>query len=427
MSRNHIKITKIVPTRALVADKMRAGFFIAQRLYSDESGRSRSSRPAVRVALAGIVTGVAVMILTVCVVVGFKRTVTDKVACVGAHIQVTSFENNNTFEMSPVSVTDTLLGRLAELPHVASVNTFLTKPGIIKTDDSFQGIVLKATGRPELFAQQLRTGHMPETPGEVLLSVWQSRALRLDTGDVVWCYFVGEEVRVRKMRICGLYSTGFSEADRQIAWCTPEVIRRLNGWAEEQVSGIEVRLDNVRRLDETADLVWFATANHLDDSGGGLYSQTLEQLNPQIFAWLDLLDMNVVIIIILMLCVAGFNIVSGLIILILDSVSLIGVLKALGASNRFVRGIFVIESSMLVGRGMLLGNLLGFGIAALQYWTHILPLDAATYYVDFVPVAFPVGWLLLLNLGIAAVSVLVMIAPSTVAAQVSPARVMRYD
>ena len=329
--------------------------------------------------------------------------------------------------MSPVSVTDTLLGRLAALPHVASVNTFLTKPGIIKTEDSFQGIVLKATDKPELFSQQLRTGRMPEKPNEVLLSVWQSRALRLDTGDAVWCYFVGDEVRVRKMSICGLYSTGFSEADRLMAWCTPEVIRKLNGWTEKQVSGIEVRLDNVRHLDEAADNVWFATANHLDDSGGGLYSQTLEQLNPQIFAWLDLLDMNVVIIIILMLCVAGFNIVSGLIILILDSVRLIGVLKALGADNRFVRSIFVIESSMLVGKGMVLGNLLGLGIAALQYWTHLLPLDAATYYVDFVPVAFPVWWLLLLNMGIAAVSVLVMIAPSAVAAQVSPARVMRYD
>ena len=406
---------------------MNAGFFIAQRLYFDESGRSRSSRPAVRVALAGIITGVAVMLLTVCVVVGFKSTVTDKVACVGAHIQVTSFENNNTFEMSPVSVTDTLLSKLASLPHVASVNTFLTKPGIIKTDDSFQGIVLKATDKPELFAQQVCKGRMPETPNEVLMSLWQSQALRLDTGGVVMCYFVGDEVRVRKMRICGLYSTGFSEADRLMAWCTPEVIRRLNGWTDTQVSGIEVRLDNVRHLEEAADYVWFATANRLDDSGKGLYSQTLEQVNPQIFAWLDLLDMNVVIIIILMLCVAGFNIVSGLIILILDSVRLIGVLKALGGCNRFVRRIFIFESSMLVGKGMLLGNLIGLGIAALQYFTHILPLDSATYYVDFVPVAFPFWWLLLLNLGIAAVSVLVMIAPSAVASQVSPARVMRYD
>jgi len=406
---------------------MKHEWFIAQRLYFDESGRRRSSRPAVRTALAGIIIGVTVMLLTVCVVVGFKTTVTEKVACVGAHIQVTSFENNNTFEMTPIIVSDSLLQRLRHIPHVASVNTFLTKPGIIKTDDSFQGIVLKATDNPALFAGQVCVGRMPEKDNEVIMSAQQCRTLRLDTGGVVMCYFVGDDVRVRKMRICGMYSTGFSEADQLLVWCTPCVIRRLNGWTDSQVSGIEVRIDNMRRLEQVADCVWFATANRLDEDGNGLYSQTLEQLNPQIFAWLDLLDMNVIIIIILMLFVSGFNIISGLIILILDSIQLIGVLKALGADNSFVRRIFITESSMLVGKGMLWGNVIGLGIAALQYFTHLIPLDPVTYYVDFVPVAFPWGWLLLLNAGVAAVSVLVMIAPSVVAAHISPARVMRYD
>lgn len=158
-----------------------------------------------------------------------------------------------------------------------------------------------------------------------------------------------------------------------------------------------------------------------------MYVQTLEQLNPQIFAWLDLLDMNVVIIIVLMLLVSGFSIISGLIILILDSVQLIGTLKALGANNRFVRRIFVTEATMLVGRGMLYGNLLGLGLCALQYFTHLIPLDAATYYVNYVPIAFAWGWWLLLNIGTILVSVLILLAPSAIVTRISPAEVMRFE
>ena len=186
-------------------------------------------------------------------------------------------------------------------------------------------------------------------------------------------------------------------------------------------------MDDISRLEETADRVWYATANRLDKDGNAYYSQTLEQLNPSVFAWLDLLDMNVAVIIILMLLVSGFNIVSGLIILILDNIYLIGVLKALGAGNRFVRRIFLTEASMLIGKGMIIGNLVGLGLAALQYFTRLVPLDASTYYIGYVPVAFPWLQLVLLNAGVALVSFLVILAPSAIATRISPAQVMRYD
>ena len=234
-------------------------------------------------------------------------------------------------------------------------------------------------------------------------------------------------MQVRRLVISGLYESGFGDADNLFVLGDAAMIRQLNDWEPQQMSGLEIRIRDVSYLNESADAVYFATANRLDREGNGMYVQTLEQLNPQIFAWLDLLDMNVVIIIVLMLLVSGFSIISGLIILILDSVQLIGTLKALGANNRFVRRIFVTEATMLVGRGMLYGNLLGLGLCALQYFTHLIPLDAATYYVNYVPIAFAWGWWLLRNIGTILVSVLILLAPSAIVTRISPAEVMRFE
>ena len=207
-----------------------------------------------------------------------------------------------------------------------------------------------------------------------------------------------------------------------------QTARRLQNWDEHTYSGVEILIDDLRTLDETADQIYFATVHHIDENGyQAYYVQTLQEQNPTIFAWLDLLDLNVVVIIVLMLLVAGFNIVSGLIILILDSVQLIGTLKALGANNRFVRRIFLAQASMLIGKGMLWGNAIGLVMAWLQYRFHIIPLDPTTYYVDFVPIAFPWGWLLLLNAVTIGVSLLILLLPSMIITKISPAKVMHFE
>jgi len=193
------------------------------------------------------------------------------------------------------------------------------------------------------------------------------------------------------------------------------------------VSGIELRLDNLRHLDETYDEVYFSVANRLDEEGSAYYPQSVIQMHPAVFYWLDLLDMNVWVIILLMLAVSGFNIVSGLIILILDAIPLIGILKALGANNRFIRRIFIHEATILIGKGMLWGNMVGLLLAGVQHFFHLIPLDAATYYVPFVPVAFPWLGLIALNILILGVSLLTLLAPSTLATRISPARVMHFE
>jgi len=400
---------------------------IARRLYFAENGEKRSSRPAVRVALGGIIIGVMVMIVTICVVVGFKQEVTQKVAGFGSHIQVVNFDNNSTYELQPIRVSDSLMTRLRDIPHVQSVSTFASKPGIIKTDSAFQGIVFKGTDYWAYFEQNLVAGTLPTAPNEVLISSELSDLLGLETEDNFLCYFVEEELRVRRLYVTGIYNTCMSEMDRLFIFGDIALVRQLNHWQPDQASGIEILVDDLRHLDEVADRVYFATANRLDAEGNAYYTQTLQQLNPQIFAWLDLLDMNVVIIILLMLCVSGFSIVTGLIILILDSVQLIGVLKALGANDRFVRRIFIYEAILLIGKGMVWGNVLGLGLCAIQYFTHLIPLEAATYYVSYVPIAFPWGWWLLLNVGTMLVSWLILLAPSAIVTKISPARVMHFE
>ena len=407
--------------------KSRTEWKIASRLYFSEEGKARTSRPAVRVALGGIIIGVVVMIVAICVVVGFKQEVQRKVAGFGSHIQVVNFDNNATYELQPVDISDSLINKLQGLHHVKKVSTFASKPGILKTDSAFQGIIFKGTDYWDYFADNLVVGSLPASANEVIISTVLASQLHLTVGDQILCYFVQESLRVRKLYISGLYNTCMSELDRMFVLGDIALVRQLNHWTDSQASGIEVLVDDLKYLHEVADRVYFATANRLDEAGNAFYTQTLEQLNPQIFGWLDLLDMNVIIIILLMLCVSGFSIITGLIILILESVNLIGTLKALGANNQFVRRIFIYEAILLVGKGMVFGNIIGLGLVALQHFTRIIPLDAATYYVSYVPMAFPWGWLMILNLGVLAISWLVLLAPSAIVSQISPAKVMHFE
>ena len=407
--------------------KFQTEWKIAQRLYFSEQNNVRSSRPAVRVALLGILIGVMIMIVAISVVIGFKQEITQKVAGFGSHIQVVNFDNNSTYELQPIRVTDSLVHAIAQIEHVTHISQFATKPGIIKTDSTFQGIVFKGTDFWDYFSQNIIEGTLPQSENEILLSSELANSLRVKVDDRLLCYFIEDELRVRRLLVTGIYNTCMVEMDKVFVLGHIDMVRRLSEWDMDQVSGLEIMVDDLRHLSEVTENVYFATANRLDKDGNTLYTQNLQQLNPQIFGWLDLLDMNVIIIIVLMLCVSGFSIITGLIILILDSISLIGTLKALGANDQFVRRIFVYQALMLIGKGMLWGNVLGLGICALQYFTHVIPLEASSYYVSYVPMAFAWGWWLLLNIGTLLVSWLILLAPSAIVTQISPAKVMHFE
>lgn len=422
---------------------------IAMRLYFSQAGKKRNSRPAIRVALAGLIVGVLVMILTICIVVGFKKTVTQQVAGFGAHIQLVSFDNNNTYDLQPIEVSDSLLTRLASFPYVRSAAPFVTKPGMLKTDSAFQGIVIKGTDYWDFFAEHLVEGSLPAKPQEILLSRSVAQMLHLHLNEAVNAYFVDDtDVRARRFVISGIYETGYTQFDQLFIITPLATAQRLlapstrSSAAQSQItslpsregtgvglySGVEILLTDITKLDEVADEIYFATVNHLDERGYNVYYvQTLQDQNPAVFAWLDLLDMNVVVIIILMLLVSGFNIVSGLIILILDGVQLIGILKALGADNSFVRKIFLTQAAMIIGKGMFWGNIIGLALAAVQYFTHIIPLDPTTYFVSAVPVAFAWGWIILLNIITLVVSMLILLLPAMIITRITPAKVMHFE
>ena len=300
---------------------------------------------------------------------------------------------------------------------------------MLKTDSAFHGIVLKGTDYWGFFGRNIIDGGIPNGPNQVVISKSVAQELDLQVGDAVNSYFVDEtDIRARRYTVSGIYDTGFGQFDDLFVITTLRDAKRLQGWEINTFSGVEILVDDIRYIDETADRIYFATVNHLDENGyNAYYVQTLKEQNPAIFAWLDLLDMNVIIIIVLMLLVAGFNIVSGLIILILDGVQLIGTLKALGADNRFVRRVFLGQAALLIGKGMLYGNAIGFILAAIEYKFHLVPLDATTYYVSYVPIAFPWGWLLLLNVLTLVVSLLILLLPSMIITKISPAKVMHFE
>ena len=415
---------------------MNAEYFIAKRLYFSQQADKNVVKPAIKVALMGIAIGTAVMIITVCVVLGFKQQIVNQIVGFGGHIQVVNFDNNSTYESKPIFFTESQLTDLRAIEHVQEVMPFITKPCMLKTDHDFQAVIIKGIDLSQAqqshkwnyFASHLRCGRLPQTDKEIIISQTIATRLQLSVDSAVLCYFINQDnIRVRKWSIVGVYQTGFEEFDSQFILGDITALRQLNGWAERQVAGVEISIDDFGNLQTVADEVFLEVGNQFDEANNGYYVQSLIDLNAQIFAWLDLLDMNVWVIIILMLCVSSFNIISALIILILNSINFIATLKALGATNRFLRKVFLIESVFLIGKGMLYGNLIGFVIAFLQYRLHLIPLDASVYYIDYVPIMFPWLGLLLLNVFIVLISVLVLWLPSFIVSHVSPAKVLRFE
>jgi lipoprotein-releasing system permease protein len=413
---------------------MSLAYFIARRLYRDTDGGRKVSRPAVLIALTGIAVGLAVMIATVAIVTGFKSEVRDKIVGFGAHIQISNLNASRSYESLPVQ-TDSQLTALAQLPQVGHVERFSTKLGMIKTDDDFQGIVLKGVGQefdPTFFRQHLTAGEVPQftdtaATNRVLISQHLADRLRLALGDRIDIYFLQIDIRVRRLTIAGIYQTHFYEYDNLFLLTDIYTVNRLSGWKADQAGGIEVTLRDYGRLKEAAWEIGTRLEGRTDAYGQSYVVQDIEQLTPQIFAWLDILDVNIWVILILMIGVAGFTIVSGLLIIIIERTSMIGVLKSLGADNTLVRRVFLWFALFLIGKGMVWGNVIGLGFYAVQHWLGVFKLDPTKYYMDTVPVLFNVWYFLLLNVGTLLVAVLMLIGPSYIITRIHPAQSMRYE
>lgn len=409
--------------------------FIALRLYRDSEPGKQASRPAVLIATIGVAIGLAVMIIAVSVIIGFKSEVRDKIAGFGAHIQVTNSDAARSYETRPIAVTDSMLAALAAYPEVKHVQRYSTKPGMIKTDDAFQGMVLKGVGPeydPAFFRRHLLEGEFPSfsdstSTNQVVISRAIADKMKLKLGDKIDTYYIQDDVRARRLKVVGIYRTNFSEYDNIFLLTDLYMVNRLNKWQPDQVSGVEMQLHDYDNL-EAATYEIAAEVSLRPDRNGEEYAvRDIEQLNPQIFAWLDILDVNIWVILILMIGVAGFTMVSGLLILIIERTSMIGVLKSLGADNFTIRKLFLWLAVFLIGKGMLWGNVIGLSFYFIQKWFGLFRLDPETYYMDTVPVSFNLWIFLLLNAGTLLASVLMLLGPSYLITRIHPANSMRYE
>lgn len=414
---------------------MNLELFIARKIHFSKQGERQATPPAIRIAMIGIALGLAVMILSVAIVIGFKKEVRNKVIGFGSHIQITNFDNNSSYQTMPIAVSDSFLVALKERSGIRHVETFATKPGILKTETDFQGIVLKGVDRQydwSFFQKNLKEGEVfqldsAKRSSDVIISRYLSDLVGLKVGDSFLTYFVEEDVRARKFHITGIYETGFADYDKLFVIADIRQVKRLNGWSDNQVSGVELLVDDYGQVDSLAENLYFELMDKQDREGNTYYVRSIKELNPMIFSWLEVLDINVVVILVLMLAVAGFTMISGLLIIILERTNMIGILKALGENNRSIRKIFLYVSFFLIGKGMLWGNVIGISLCLLQSYTHLIKLDSSIYYLDAVPVDLNVVSLALLNIGTLLVSMLMMLGPSYLITRISPAKSIRFE
>ncbi len=415
---------------------MNLPLFIAKHLYSATDSRQKVSRPAMRIATAGVAIGLAVMLISVSVVFGFKHTIRDKVIGFGSHITVANFMSLHGRELAPICMDDSMMRVLRSLDGVKHVQRYAIKQGILKTDSDFLGVAFKGIANDydtTFIHDNMVEGVIPAfsdtvSTNKILVSKIMADRLRLNAGDKVFAYFIDNgNIRVRRFTVSGIYRTDLTQFDDILCFTDLYTAVRLNGWEPDQAGGAELTVKDFNAIDVVEDEVVKKVNRTVDKYGETYSSETIQDANPQIFTWLGLLDLNVWIILVLMLCVAGFTMISGLLIIILERTSMIGVLKALGARNGVVRKTFLWFAVFIIGRGMLIGNVVGLGLMALQRFTGFIKLDAATYYVDTVPVEFSILAIILLNVVTLLVSVLVLIGPSYLASMIHPAKSMRYE
>lgn len=409
--------------------------FIARRIFGQE-GHHDVSRPAIRIATIGVAIGLAVMIITVSVVLGFKHTIRDKVVGFGSHIRIESFMAQQTASPIPVCISDTLYRTLTNLPEIQHIERYTQTQGILKTDADFLGVVFKGVGADydlRFLQQHLKAGKIPQfstdkSSYQLLISGTMADKLHLKVNDRVYAYFITQDnVRARKFTIAGIYETHMNQFDQLFCFTDYSIPQKLNSWEKDQCSGAELLVRDFDQLDVAAKKVQQLVNHDSDRYGETFTSQTIQESYPQIFTWLDLLDINVWIILALMICVAGFTMISGLLIIILERTQMIGLMKALGARNRMVRHTFLWFAAFIIGQGLLLGDVIGIGLVLLQQHTGFIALDPSSYYVDTAPMELNIPLLLVLNVATLIICVFVLIAPSFLISHISPARSMRYE
>ena len=409
---------------------MNFSIFIAKRLFTAKENNNNYTRPIIRIAILAIAISVAVMILSVFILSGFKDNISNKVIGFGSHIKITKFNNNQSFENDPIDFNLEIYDKIKNLDIVNHINIYATKAGIIKNDVDIHGVVLKGVSGDynwEFFKNNLISGDIPNikdstkiASNDILISESISKKLNIKLGEELVIYFIQNPARVRKFKVSGIYKTALSEFDDITAIADLNHLIKLNNWNTNQIGGYEIKtkdFDNVSsytsKIDELIDF--------------DLKAQNSKDLNPQIFDWLRLQDFNVVIILILMLLVGCVNMVTSLLIIILEKSKFIGVLKAIGLSNWNIRKIFIYNSLYILVNGLFWANLVVVLFTFLQKSFHLISLDETIYFMNSVPVKFDFYSMFLINLGTIIICYIVLIIPTILISKISPSKSIRFE
>ncbi|MBV5312308.1 MAG: ABC transporter permease [Prolixibacteraceae bacterium] len=417
---------------------MNTNLYIARRIFSAKENRNNPSHRIVNIALFGIVLGLIVLILAVAIVTGYKTEVGRKVIGFGSHLQIVNLDSNQSYETTPISEDQPFLTDLKNIEGIRHVQVFATQPGIIRTDDEIHGVVLKGIGSDfdwSFFQENKVAGEVFQVQDTIRSNkVWVSKQmadlLKLKLGDDLVMFFIHESEaipRQRKFQLAGIYKTSLDEFDRMFVLVDINHIRRLNNWKANEVSGFEILVNDFKTLPEQENAVHNLLLRNTSADRPVLQVVSIKEKYRHIFDWLSLLDMNVWVILVLMVLVAGFNMVSSLLVIILERTQMIGILKAMGARNWSIRKVFMYFSVMLILKALVLGNILGIGICLIQQYTHILKLDSTSYYLEYVPINLNVGYLILLNVGTLTITMLMLLLPSYFIAKVSPEKTIRFE
>ena len=405
---------------------MNLEYYISKKILSRD--KNNFSRPVIRLSILSIALGLSVMILSVSIVIGFQKTVREKVAGFDAHIQITGFSDNESYETASINRNQDFVDDIRKIKSVTNIHAYAQKGGILKANTTIQGVMMKGIGSDFNWSNVddwLVSGKHPNyndstRSKEIVISQNIANKLNVKVGDAVLMYFIQEPPRVRKFFISGIYHSGIEEFDSRFIIGDIQQIQKLNKWNHSQIAGFEVMIDDYDKMDEVT-----AKINEL--IGYDLIAKNIRQRYPFIMDWLNLLDTNVYFILGLMVLISGITMMGTILILILEKTNMIGTFKALGATNKSIRKIFIYNALYLIGSGLILGNIIGIGLAAIQYFFNVIPLDAETYYMDTIPIYFNFGYLLLLNIGTILITSLMMLWPSHIISKISPIKALRFD
>ena len=406
--------------------------FIAKRIIASKRYKNSVSSPIIRISILAIAIGIVVMLFSVATGVGLQKKIKEKISGFNGDIQISHYDaNNSKVTVSPVSRNQDFYPDFEAVPNVKKVQVFATKAGIIRTPNEFEGIILKGVDKDydwSFFNSYLQSGRIPrfdkELSNEVLISNKTAKRLGLVTGDSFHMFFVKDDPNQapnsRKFEVVGIFDSGFEEFDETFIVGDLRHIQRINKWKEDEVGGFEVFIHDFDRLRNTGAEVY----RSIDPT---LNALTTAEKYPAIFEWLSLFDTNIVVIIGVMILIAGINMITALLVLILERTQMIGVLKALGNQNWSIRRIFLYNASYLIGKGLFWGNLIGLGLLLIQKYFGVIQLNPETYYVNEAPVYISVPAWLLINVGTLILCLLMLLIPSYIVSKISPVKAIKFD